>query len=131
MYQSYEPISFHEFKQEYSAAIDSLHETLDPRSVRRAVAITSSLIIAMLKDLQKAKDNSQVIFHELGWRNKYNIHLLSGLSQKVIYREVGIIDTLVNLDVIKMKDAPTRWGRQKYHYRISNSFIQDWLMIEI
>ena len=117
--------------RDYQATIDVLYESLDSKSTKRAISITTSLIIAMLEDLRRRTGEPVIPFHDLGWRNKYNIHLLSGLSQKIIYRENGIIEKLVNRNLIVMKESSSNWGQQKFLYRISDDFIRDWLFIDV
>ena len=115
----------------YQDSIKSMTRTLDTKNTIRAIAITRSLILALLEDIQNNNHSTEIMFQDIGWLNKYNIHLRSSLSQKVIYRECGIIEMLVDLGVIEMKDSPTRWGQQKYHYRIAIDIIKDWLVIEL
>ncbi|MHA1909624.1 MAG: hypothetical protein ACW98Y_20155 [Candidatus Thorarchaeota archaeon] len=119
------------FKLGYQNSIRTLTRNLDAKTARRATAVTRSLILSLLEDLQNKIHSTEIMFQNLGWRNKYNIHRSSHLSQKVIYQEYGIIERLVDLDVIEMKESPTRWGKQKYHYRINGDFIRDWLLVEI
>ncbi len=107
--------------------LDDLEWNLDSKSIKRAITISCSLILALLKDMQARTPSRKKLFQELGWRNKYNIHLLSGISQKIIYHEYGIIERLVDLGIIKRKKAPTKWGMQKYHYRIADAFVKDLL----
>ncbi len=114
----------------YQNSIGVLRRKLNTKIAKRAVTIVACLILAMLEDLQKRIPSADILFRELGWRNKHNIHISTGLSQKVIYRESGIIEHLVDLGVLEMKDAPSHWGQQKKHYRISGDFVQNWLVIE-
>jgi len=85
-------------------------------------AIVKALMIAVFQDLQKnviQRINQQ----EIGWRNKYNIHLKSGISQKQIYRECGILDRLVKQGIIEKRPSQSRWGKQKHQYRLSFSHV--------
>lgn len=79
-------------------------------------AILESLIIAVFQDLQK--QTIRVDRQELGWRNKYNIHLISGVSQKQIYKECGVLEDLIEQGIIEMRPSPSKWGKQKHHYRL-------------
>jgi hypothetical protein len=115
----------------YRNSIGILKRTLDTKMARRAVSIVACLILALLVDLQRRIPSTDIFLQDLGWRNKYNIHMSTGLSQKVIYRECGIIDKLVDLGILEMRAAPSHWGQQKSHYRISGDFIQEWLIVEI
>ena len=83
-------------------------------------AIVDALLKALLTDLadlirKQTKDK----IHELGWRNKYRIHLLSKISQKRIYKEIGIIEKLIGCGLVDCRDSPTRWGKQKFQYRLN------------
>lgn len=81
-------------------------------------AIVLALTLALFRDMQK--QTGQIIDDdELGWRNKYNIHRLSGVSQKHIYKECGIIELLIKMKVIDRRPAPSRWGQQKHQYRLN------------
>jgi len=85
-------------------------------------AIITSLILAVFQDIQKhpfATVNTQ----ELGWRNKYNIHLLSGISQKQIYKECGILEKLITEGILEKRPSQSKWGRQKHQYRLSFSYL--------
>ena len=83
-----------------------------------------SLIVAMFRDLKKWKGES-IGKGELGWRNKYNIHKLSGVSQKQIYKEYGIIEQLIEKGVIEKRPSQSRWGKQKHQYRLNFNHIED------
>ena len=83
-------------------------------------AIIKALIIAVFQDLQK-QVIQRVNKQEIGWRNKYNIHLMSGVSQKRIYKEYGILDRLVEWGIIEKRPSQSRWGKQKHQYRLSFS----------
>ena len=85
-------------------------------------AIITSLIAAVFQDLQGLTRQS-INMQDLGWRNKYNIHLLSGVSQKQIYKECGIMEELIEQRIIEIRPAQSRWGKQKYQYRLSFSQI--------
>jgi hypothetical protein len=81
-------------------------------------AIISALTLAAFQDIQKhtvARINNQ----EFGWRNKYNIHLMSGVSQKQIYNECGVLEELIKKGVIEKRHSQSRWGKQKHQYRLS------------
>ena len=79
-------------------------------------AIIAGLVTAVVQDLQNMI--KEIDANELGWRNKYNIHLLSGVSQKKIYQECGVIENLVNQGIIERRPSPSKWGKQKHQYRI-------------
>jgi hypothetical protein len=85
-------------------------------------AIIKALIIAVFQDLQK-QVIQRVNKQELGWRNKHNIHLMSRVSQKQIYRECGFLDKLVEHGIIEKRPSQSRWGKQKHQYRLSFSYV--------
>lgn len=85
-------------------------------------AIITSLIIAVFQDLQR-RTVQRINREGLGWRNKYNIHLLSGVSQKQIYKEYGIMEKLIEQRIIEKRPSQSRWGKQKHQYRLSFSQI--------
>ena len=114
----------------YRKSLRILKENLDTKMAMKAASVVGCLILALLEDLQRRIPSRDILFEELGWRNKYNIHISTGLSQKVIYRESGIIENLVTLGILEMKDAPSHWGQQKSHYRITGGFVHDWLVVE-
>ncbi len=87
-------------------------------------SIIFSLIVAMFRDLKKLKSD-RIDKGELGWRNKYNIHRLSGVSQKQIYKEYGIIEQLVENEVIEQRPSQSRWGKQKHQYRLNFHYIEN------
>ncbi|MBA7574927.1 hypothetical protein ES708_16743 [subsurface metagenome] len=80
-------------------------------------AILTTLVLAVFQDLQKHA-SSGINKEELGWRNKYNIHLMSGVSQKQIYKEWGVLERLIEAGIIEKRPSQSNWGKQKYHYRI-------------
>lgn len=84
-------------------------------------AIIKALLIAVIQDLQK-QVIQRVNKQELGWRNKYNIHLMSGVSQKQIYRECGFLDKLIEYGIIEKRPSQSRWGKQKHQYRLCFSY---------
>ncbi|MGY5859741.1 MAG: hypothetical protein RTU63_10250 [Candidatus Thorarchaeota archaeon] len=86
-------------------------------------AIIKALIIAVFQDIQKQAIQS-VNEQEIGWRNKYNIHLMSGVSQKQIYKEYGILDRLIERGSIEKRPSQSRWGKQKHQYRLSFSLMK-------
>jgi len=83
-------------------------------------AIVISLILAVFQDIQTHKV-ARIDKQELGWRNKYNIHLMSGVSQKKIYKECGILEELIEQGVVERRLSLSRWGQQKHQYRLSFS----------
>ncbi|TXT54600.1 MAG: hypothetical protein BAJATHORv1_60097 [Candidatus Thorarchaeota archaeon] len=64
------------------------------------------------------KDQRRFPINQAGWRNKYRIHLGTDISQKKIYSENGPIESLMELNLLEIRDSPNRWGGQKYNYRI-------------
>ena len=85
-------------------------------------AIVGALLKALLADLAElARKPAKYEICNLGWRNKYRIHLLSNVSQKRIYREIGIIEKLIDSGLIDCRNSPTRWGKQKFQYRLDIS----------
>jgi len=87
-------------------------------------SIIFSLIVAMFRDLKKWT-SERIDKGELGWRNKYNIHKLSGVSQKQIYKEYGIIEHLMDKGVIEQRPSQSRWGKQKHQYRLNFNYIEN------
>ena len=85
-------------------------------------AIVSAMAVALFRDLQKQL-GQRIDDENLGWRNKYNIHRLSGVSQKHIYKECGIIEQLIEMKIMDRRPAPSRWGQQKHQYRLNLSRI--------
>ncbi|MDF1539416.1 MAG: hypothetical protein P1Q69_11000, partial [Candidatus Thorarchaeota archaeon] len=77
--------------------------------------ILSSLVQAYLDDFNSKNKG----LTDVGWRNKYQIHLLSGVSQKRIYNANGPIQRLLVMQYIESRRASSSWGRQKFHYRIN------------
>lgn len=98
------------------------HDSVD------VIDILTALLLALLQDMQKV-DTCRV--DDLGWRNKYNIHLLSQVSQKRIYREFGVIERLVEDGIIKQRPSRTRWGKQKFQYRLRLDILLDLVKLEL
>ena len=90
-----------------------------------AKAVTIAMIRALIQDYYKQKSSNTLKLEEMGWRNRYNIHLLSGLSQRTIYKERGVIEMLVESDFLERRPSPSHWGRQKYQYRLSLDFLPE------
>ncbi len=87
-------------------------------------AIITTLILAVFQDLQKHAA-AGINKEELGWRNKYNIHLMSGVSQKQIYKEWGVLERLIEAGIIEKRPSQSNWGKQKHRYRLDiESFLQ-------
>jgi len=82
-------------------------------------AIISALIRAFKQDTSMQTTSKKLCLSDIGWRNKYNIHLLSGVSQKVIYKDWGIIEKLSANESIEKRLSPSNWGQQKHQYRIN------------
>ena len=82
-------------------------------------AIISALIRAFKQDVSMQTTSKKLCLSDIGWRNKYNIHLLSGVSQKVIYKDWGIIEKLSANEAIEKRRSPSNWGQQKHQYRIN------------
>jgi len=57
--------------------------------------------------------------NDYGWRNKHRIITATGVPQRIIYSKSGIIERLVKLEMIQMRDSKSGWGKQKYHYRLN------------
>jgi len=85
-------------------------------------AIIAALILAAFQDIQH-HNVATVNTQEVGWRNKYNIHLLSGVSQKQIYKECGALEKLIEKGVLEKRPSKSRWGSQKHQYRFSVSYL--------
>lgn len=91
-------------------------ENLLGESIPLSGAIIAALIRAITQDLQK-QDASQ-FDDDVGWRNKYNIHLLSGVPQKEIYSEEGVLAKLVDAEIVQERPSRSRWGKQRHQYRL-------------
>ncbi|MHA1909625.1 MAG: hypothetical protein ACW98Y_20160 [Candidatus Thorarchaeota archaeon] len=52
-----------------------------------------------------------------GWRNRNQIANKSSLSNRRVYGKSGIIDRLVELELIQKRENPKPWGRQTFQYR--------------
>ncbi|MCK4566790.1 MAG: hypothetical protein KAU48_05715 [Candidatus Thorarchaeota archaeon] len=89
-------------------------------SIRTYRAIITALILAVFQDLQK-QDTSGINKEDLGWRNKYHIHLMSGVSQKQIYKECGVLEKLIEVGIIEKRPSRSRWGKQRHQYRLDFS----------
>jgi len=81
-------------------------------------AIITTLVLAVFQDLQKQAAVG-INKEELGWRNKYNIHLMSGVSQKRIYKEYGVLERLIEAGIIEKRPSQSNWGKQRHHYRLN------------
>lgn len=88
-----------------------------------AKAVTAAMIRALIQDYYRQKSSKTMKPEDLGWRNRYNIHLLSGLSQRTIYQEWGVIEMLVESDFLERRPSLSHWGRQKYRYRLNLDFL--------
>ena len=66
---------------------------------------------------------------ECGWRNKHRIIMATGVPQRIIYSKMGIIERLLKLDMIQIRESKSGWGKQKFHYRINpyNEFMSAFL----
>ncbi len=105
-----------------SISLEDIENESVNTDVNAAKAIVNALLKALLADLAElARKPAKYGICDLGWRNKYRIHLLSKVSQKRIYREIGIIEKLINCGLIVYRDSPTRWGKQKLQYRLDIS----------
>ncbi|MBS3795777.1 MAG: hypothetical protein KGY80_12805 [Candidatus Thorarchaeota archaeon] len=74
--------------------------------------ILYALALAYAYDVDKNKRLA-----ESGWRNKYNIHKLSGLPQKTIYSRTGPLHSLLGKKLLEKRESPSRWGGQQFQYR--------------
>lgn len=88
------------------------------------------VIGAMADFFIKDADGKQLTKNdEYGWRNKHRIITATGVPQRIIYSKTGIIERLVKLDMIQIRDSKSGWGKQKYHYRLNpdNEFVSAFL----
>jgi len=101
----------------------SLSHEKDPSEILDVgSAIVAALILAAFQDIQH-HNVATVNTQKVGWRNKYDIHLLSGVSQKQIYKECGVLEKLIEKGVLEKRPSKSRWGRQKHQYRFSFSYL--------
>lgn len=90
--------------------------------------ITSALIRALIQDFEKQKKGGHFVAEKLGWRNKHRIHLLSEdktgkrVSHRQLYGSV-IIEDLCDNDFLEIRSSKSRWGNQKYEYRLNLDFL--------
>lgn len=90
--------------------------------------ITTAFIRALALDFEFQKRNRLFVVDELGWRNKYNIFLLSkdsndeGVSQRQIYG-TSIIDDLCDNDFLEKRPTKSRWGNQRAEFRLKLDFL--------
>lgn len=82
------------------------------------IRILDSLATALITD------EPNILLHSLdenigfdGWRNKHQLSQDSEVSQNVLYRKDGILERLVSLSLVIMKDSDKGWGGQKYQYQ--------------
>ena len=92
--------------------------------IKMSESIVFALIVAIFRDLKKWT-NERIDKGEIGWRNKYNIHRMSGVSQKQIYKEYGIIEQLIENGIIEKRPSQSRWGKQKHQYRLNFNYIEN------
>ncbi len=73
-----------------------------------------------------SKEDAIALAGEGGWRNRNKIASQTSLSNRRVYGKRGIIDRLVELDLIQERENPKPWGREKYQYRanISHSLVR-------
>jgi len=92
---------------------------------KQSQLVTAALIRALIQDYYDHKKSQSVKIENLGWRNKYRIHLLSdrNLSQRTIYKKWGVIEMLVRNDFIEKRKATSRWGDQEFQYRLKLDFL--------
>lgn len=76
--------------------------------------VWKSLLQAYFDDLE----HNNKLEDGFGWRNRYQIHVLSGVPQKKIYSVLGPVDRLLSVQVIERRQSPSKWGKQKFQYRI-------------
>ncbi|TFG31374.1 hypothetical protein EU528_06365 [Candidatus Thorarchaeota archaeon] len=119
-YFEIEQIVNHEAKADSKSVLP--HDWNSVEIVNIGSAIIAALILAVFQDIQH-HNFTTVNTQELGWRNKYNIHLLSGVSQKQIYKECGVLEKLIEKGVLEKRPSKSRWGRQKHQYRYSFSYL--------
>ena len=67
---------------------------------------------------------------DCGWRNKHRIITATCVPQRIIYNRNGIIERLLELEMVQMRDSKSGWGKQKYHYRLNpdNKFMDAFLV---
>lgn len=85
--------------------------------------ILDILITSLREDKLSVIENDGVlsIVGDGGWRNKHQITELSTLSTRKIYDKKGIIERLVKLGLLEVREAPTDWGRQSHQYRANTA----------
>jgi len=96
--------------------VQSIEHTLD-ETIPFCRAIVTALILAIRQDIEKI--DSIQFAEDVGWRNGYNIHLLSGVPQKEVYNENGVLAKLVEAEIVQKRSSQSRWGKQRYHFRLS------------
>lgn len=103
-------------------------ETAEEKRWLTVKKVTTALIRALAIDFESQKKKGFYCVKELGWRNKYNIHLLSKdengkkLSHRQIYGTT-IIEDLCDNDFVEKRPSRSRWGDQKFEYRLKLDFL--------
>jgi hypothetical protein len=99
--------------------------TVDEKIWKQSQLVTAALIRALIQDYFSDKKLKRANPKNMGWRNKYRIHLLSDrrLSQRTLYNELGVIELLVRSDFIEKREAPSSWGGQDFQYRLKQDFL--------
>jgi len=101
--------------------------TVNEKVWKQSQLVTAALIRALIQDYFSCKKSRRVKPEDLGWRNKYRIHLLSDrqLSQRTMYNEMGVIEMLVRSDFIEKREASSSWGGQDFQYRLKLDFLPE------
>jgi hypothetical protein len=101
--------------------------SVDERIWKQSQLVTAAMIRALIQDYFLQRKSRKVNPEDLGWRNKYRIHLLSDrrLSQRTLYNEMGVIEMLVRSDFIEKREAPSSWGNQDFQYRLKLDFLPE------
>ena len=86
------------------------------------IKVVEGMARFMCEDITKMEDFP---ISECGWRNKHKIITATGVSQRIIYSRNGILERLLELSMVEIREASTGWGKQKHHYRLnpSNEFM--------
>jgi len=91
--------------------------------------IATALIRAIALDFEYKKKKNHYMNKELGWRNKYKIHLLSRdfNGKKISHRQIygtALIEDLCDNDLLQKRPTKSRWGDQKVEFRLNPDFLQ-------
>jgi hypothetical protein len=83
------------------------------------------VVKGMVQFIQTDQVRDTIDGDDCGWRNKHRIIGATGVPQRIIYSRNGILERLVSLGMIEVREASSGWGKQKYHYRLNpqNQFV--------